>query len=99
MGGQVDRGLGDPGTDDEPQPDLVKFLQVRRGQHPGVGHDDHVGQSVALLELLHDRDDRLRLGLVALIAADLEGEPGPVDQKADHDLGVDPALFGEPDLA
>ena len=32
-------------------------------------------------------------------AADLEGEPGPVDQKTDHDLGVDASFFGEPDLA
>jgi hypothetical protein len=54
---------------------------------------------VALLELPDDRDDRLRLGLGCLIAADLQGEPGPVDQEPDHDLGVDAAFLGEPDLA
>ncbi len=50
-------------------------------------------------ELLDDRDDRCGLGLVALEAADLEGEPVPVDQQPDHDLRVDAAFLGVADLA
>jgi len=44
-------------------------------------------------ELLDDRDDRGGLGLVPLIAADLKGEPVPVDQQTDDDLRVDPAFL------
>ena len=51
------------------------------------------------LEGLHDGDDRGGLGLVALPAAYLEGEAGPVDQQADDDLGIDPTLLGVTDLA
>ena len=50
-------------------------------------------------ELLDDRDDGQGLGLVALKAADLQGEPVPVDEQADHDLGVDTALLGVAHLA
>jgi hypothetical protein len=39
------------------------------------------------------------LGLVALIATDLEGEPGPVDQQSNHNLGVYTAFLGVADLA
>jgi hypothetical protein len=54
---------------------------------------------VAGLERLDDGDDRGRLGLVARKAADLQGEPAPVDEQTHHDLRVDPTLLGEPDLA
>ena len=57
------------------------------------------GQAVAVLERLDDRQDRGGLGLVALEAADLQGEPVPVDQQPDHDLRVDPAFLGVADLA
>jgi len=53
----------------------VQLLEVARGQHPGVRDDDHVGEPVTSLKLLHDRDDGGGLGLVSLKAADLEGEP------------------------
>ena len=96
---QIDRRLGHPRPDDEPQPGLVELAQVRRRQHPGVGDHDHVGQVVPRLELLDDRDDRRGLGLVALEAADLEREAAPVDQQPDHDLRVDAAFLGVADLA
>ena len=99
VGLQIDGRLGDPRADDEPQPGVVEVAQVGRGQHAGVGDDDHVGHAVAFLELLHDRDDRQRLGLVALEAADLEGEAAPVDQQADHDLRIDASFLGVADLA
>ena len=51
------------------------------------------------LEGLRDGDDRGGLGLVALPAADLQGEAGPVDQQAHDDLGVDPPFLGVADLA
>ena len=55
--------------------------------------------AVGGLEGLHDGDDRGGLGLVALPAAYLEGEAGPVDQQADDDPGIDPTLLGVTDLA
>ncbi len=99
VGLQVDRCLRHPGAHDEGEPGLVKLPQVLRGQHPGVRDDDHVLDLVAGVELLDDRDDRLRLGLVSLEEADLEGEPLPVHQQPDHDLRVHPAFFREADLA
>ena len=51
------------------------------------------------LEGLRDGDDRGGLDLVALPAADLQGEAGPVDQQAHDDLGVDPPFLGVADLA
>jgi hypothetical protein len=96
---QIDRGLGDAGSDDEPQARLVQLAQVARGQHAGVSHHDHVGQAAALLEGLDDRDDRGGLGPVALEAADLQGEAVAVDQQAHDDLRVDAAFLGVADLA
>ena len=52
-----------------------------------------------VLELLDDRDDRGRLGRVALVAADLQREPDPVDQQTHDNLRVDPAFLGVADLA
>ena len=46
-----------------------------------------------------DRHDRGRLGLVSLEAADLQREPAPIHEQADHDLRIDPALLGVADLA
>ena len=46
------------------------------------------------LEGLHDGDDRGGLGLVALPAADLEGEPVAVAQQAHDALRIDPPLLG-----
>lgn len=46
-----------------------------------------VGDAVTGRELLDDRDAGQGLGLVALKAADLQGEPVPVDEQAGHDLG------------
>ena len=97
--GQVMRGAGDAGADDEPQARGVDGFQVRRGQHAGIGDDDHVGDTMACLERLDDRDDRLGLGLVSLEAGDLEREAGAVHEQADHDLRVDAAFLAESDLA
>ena len=100
VGLQVDRRLGHAGADDEPQPGFVELAQVRRGQHPGVGHHDHVGRCCAVLgTALMIGTMRVRLGLVPLEAADLEREPVPVDQQPDHDLRVDAAFLGVADLA
>ena len=68
-------------------------------EHPGVGDHDHVGQIVALLEGLDDRQDRGGFGFVAFEAADLQREPGTVDQQPDHDLRIDAAFLGIADLA
>lgn len=54
---------------------------------------------MAVLELFDDRDDRGRLGPVALIAADLEREPVAVDEQTDDYLGVDAAFRGAADPA
>ena len=91
--------LGDPGPDDEPQPGLIELAQVRRGQHPCVGDHDHVGDAVAVLELLDDRHNRGGLGLVAFEAADLEREPAPIHQQTHDDLWIDAAFLGVADLA
>ena len=61
---------------------------------PAPGDNDEVLDTVGGLEGLHDGDDRGGLSLVALPAADLEREAGPVDQQAHDDLGVDPPLLG-----
>jgi hypothetical protein len=97
--GEVIGGLGHSGADDEPQPGLIESFEVARGEHAGVGDDDKVVQPMAFLEALDDRDQGGGLGLVALEAADLQREPGPVDQEPDDDLGVDPAFLGVADLA
>ena len=64
---------------------------------PAPGDHHEVLDAVSGLEGLHDGDDRGGLSLVALPAADLEGETMAVDQQADDDLGVDPTLFGVAD--
>jgi hypothetical protein len=74
-------------------------VQVGGREHAGVGDHDHGLEPVAGLELPDHRQDRVLLGLVSLVAADLEGEPVPVDEQPDHDLRVDPALFRIADLA
>ena len=61
---------------------------------PAPGDNDEVLDTVGGLEGLHNGDDRGGLSLVALPAADLERETGPVDQQAHDDLRVDPPLLG-----
>ena len=80
VGLQVRRRPGHPRADDEPHVRLVQGLQVRRRQHPGVGGDREVGQAVPFGELGDDRDQRAGLGLVALVAADLQREALTVDE-------------------
>src|SRR3954447_461865 len=43
---------------------LLQGEQVRRGQHAGVGDDDHIGDVVAFGEACQNRDQGLGLGLV-----------------------------------
>jgi hypothetical protein len=95
---QIRRRPAGAGADDEPQVRLVQCLEVGRQEHAGIGDDDEVGELVPLAEGLDDRDQRGRLGLVAFEAADLQGEPVPVDQQPHHDLRIDPALFGVGDF-
>lgn len=78
---------------------LIQFTQIARGEHTGVGHDDHVGQAVAGLELPDDRNHRRGLGFVAFEAADLQREPAAVHEQTDNDLRVDAAFLGVPDFA
>ena len=97
--GQVVGGLGDPRPDDEREPGVLQRVEVRRGQHSGVGDHDHVGHPVPGLERLQDRDEGAGLGLVPLEAVHLQREPGRVDQQPDLDLRIDPAFLAHPDLA
>jgi hypothetical protein len=96
---QVNGGLGDPRADDEPQPGLVQVIEVGGREHAGVGDLDHGLDPVPGLELTDHRQDRVLLGLVPLVAADLQGEPVPVHQQPDHDLRVNPPFFRIADLA
>jgi len=66
---------------------------------PAPGDYDQGLDLGGLVELFNDTDNRGGLSLVALPAADLEREAGPVDQQPDDDLGVDPSLLGIADLA
>lgn len=89
------------GTDDERQPCRVELGQVRRREHPGGRGDDHAGglEAMPFLELGDDRHDRGGLGGVAFETADLQREPGAVDQHPDQDLRVHPPFLRGPDLA
>ena len=101
MAGEVDRGFHAARAHDESQPGLVEGGQVARGEHAGVGgdHDRDLAEVVAVGEGGDDRHQGFGFGGVALEAADLQGEPGAVDQQADHDLWIDAAFFGEADFA
>ena len=50
MGRQIVGCLGDPRSDDEPQPGVVKLAQIAAGEHAGISDDDDVGDPVACLE-------------------------------------------------
>lgn len=95
MAAEIVRGLGPARTDDEPQVSVVQLAQVGRGEHAGIGDHDHVRETVPGLELADDRQDRLRLYLVPLEAADLQREPSTVDQQPDDDLRIDPPFLRE----
>jgi hypothetical protein len=97
--GQVVGGGADPRADDEAEPGGLDPVQVRRGEHPGVGDHHHVADLVALRERGQDRQQRLRLGSVALEAVHLQREPGGVDEQPDLDLWIDPAVLAHADLA
>ncbi|HLR95214.1 MAG TPA: hypothetical protein VK053_11855 [Jiangellaceae bacterium] len=88
VGGQVMWRLGLPRADDEPQAGLVQGLEVRRREHTGVSHHDHVGDLVTLGERLDDGHDGVDLGLVALIGVQLQGKPRSVNEDADDDLRI-----------
>ncbi len=101
MGRQISGRLRHPGADDELQAGLVESGEIRRRQHAGVGGDDHLHalEVVPGLELTHHGDQGVGFGLVAFETGDLQWEPGAVDEQPDHDLWIDPALFGVADLA
>jgi hypothetical protein len=46
------------------EPGVLDGVQVRRGQHPGIGDHDHVSDPVPILEGMQDRDEGAGLGLV-----------------------------------
>jgi site-specific DNA recombinase len=91
--------VGDLHAQDERQPGGLDRLLVGLGDHAGVRDDGDVGQPVGGHELVDDRQHRLGLGLVPFKGADHEGEPVLPGQQPDRDLGLQPALLGEPRLA
>ena len=97
--GQVVGGLGQARADDELEPVVLQCVEVGRREHPGIGHHDHVGDPVALLELGEHRDQGLGLSLVALEQVHLQRETAWVDEQAHLDLGIDAMLLAHPDLA
>jgi hypothetical protein len=58
-----------------------------------------IGEVVSSGERGDDRHQGGGLGGVAFKTADLQGEPGAIDQQTDDDLRVDAAFLGVPDLA
>jgi site-specific DNA recombinase len=97
--GQVVGGLGDPRADDETEPRVLQGVQIRGREHPCVGDNHQAGHAVTGLERAQHRDQRGRLGLVALEHVHLQGEAARIDQQPDLDLRVDAALLAHPDLA
>src|SRR5699024_8389630 len=93
MSRQIMWGFCLPGPDDEPQPSIIKFLEVLRRQHPRICCDDHVCHLVSFLEGFDHGNDRVRLCLRSFEAPALEWEPGPVDEESDDDVRVDTAFF------
>jgi hypothetical protein len=73
-------------------------LHVAVGHHPGVRDHGDVGQPVQRGELLDDRDDGRRLGVVPLESVDQQREPGRVGEQTDGDLRLQAAFLGEPGL-
>jgi hypothetical protein len=90
--------VGDPGADDEPQPGILQLLEVGLGQHAGVGDHGHLRQAVRRGERLDHRQDRLRLGGVAVECVHLQRKSAHIGEQADGDLRLQPALLGEPGL-
>jgi hypothetical protein len=91
--------LAGPGADDEPEPVVLQGQQVRRGQHPGVGHDHDVVCLVAAAEPGQDRDQGLGLGLVALEQVHFQREPGGGGDQPDGDLRAGAVFLAHPDPA
>src|SRR5699024_680710 len=71
MRGQIVWGFRLPGTDDEPQTDIIEFLEVLCRQHPSIGSDDHVCDVVPVLEGFDHGNDRVGLCLRSFKALDL----------------------------
>lgn len=78
---------------------VFKVEEVLVGEDASVGNQDNVIKLVTGFELAQDERDSAGFGVVAFEAANLERIPVLVNKKADHDLWVDTALFGEPDFA
>ena len=97
--GEVVGRLRQSGPDDEGEPGLLQRVQVPRREHPGIGHDDHVGNPVAFLERGQYRDQGRGLGLVPFEQVHLQREPSRVHKQPDLDLRVDPVLLTHPDSA
>ena len=96
---KIDGRLGGSRADDEPQVRLVearagwsRTASRRRPRRPSRRGCGGLGTA-------SDRHDGQRLGLVALVAADLEWQSPPVDQQPDDDLRVDASFLGVADLA
>jgi hypothetical protein len=96
--GQVVRGLADSGADDEREPGVLDLVQVRRGQHAGVGDDHDVVDCVSVLERAEHGQQRERLAGVSGELVNLKREPVRGDQHPHQDLRVDAALLAHPHL-
>jgi hypothetical protein len=79
--------LGDPRPDDEREPGVLDPVQVARGQHPSIGHDDHPCHPVPFLEGTQDREQGSGLGGVAPGQVNPGREPGRVGERPDLGLG------------
>jgi hypothetical protein len=97
--GQVVWGLGQAGADDEGKPGVLERVQVRGGEHPGVGNDDHFCHAVAGLEGFQDGDEGGRLGLVPLEEVHLQREPARVHEEPDLDLRINAVFLAHSDFA
>src|SRR5699024_2065262 len=98
MSGQIVRCFRLPGADDEPQPSPIQLSEILRRPHPGVSGDDHVSDTVSVLEGFDHGNDRVGLCFRSLEATDLEWEPCPIDKEAHNDLRIHTTFFRVSDL-
>jgi hypothetical protein len=88
------------GADDELQPGLVQRCEIGRGQHPGVGGDDHLDpvEVVTGLELPHDLPQSCESRPNCPRSIRSRAGNGAIHQQPDNDLRVDSSFFRVPDF-
>jgi len=95
--GEVVRGGGGAGADDEGEPGVFEPLQVRRGQHACVRDDHDLGRLMVFPEGVQHGQQGERLALVSFELVHLQRESALVHEQPDKDLRVNPALLAHPD--